>query len=166
MTRRGFTLIELLVVVAIIIILAAILLPLFANRTEEARVARMAAEIRALRTAVLMYMVDMNRLPAQFSDLLAPSSTPPEWRGPYIEKPYNSSPWGTTVTLNINSTTAADCLDVPSTISDFVYLEVAKTGIPDDSIIKLDNELDDGDTSKGYICDDSTNIEIFLQGRL
>jgi len=86
MNRRGFTLVELVVVMAIILILAAILLPIVANRIEDARISRLAAEYRTIKTAVTMYYADTALLPQNFLDLYNPSSKPEGWRGPYLDK--------------------------------------------------------------------------------
>jgi len=62
-TRRGFTLIELLVVVAIVAILTAIALPNFLAAQTRAKVARIAADLRTLRTAMESYAVDNGAYP-------------------------------------------------------------------------------------------------------
>jgi len=67
----GFTLIELLIVVAIIAILAAILLPVFAQARSKARQASGTSNARQVSLAILMYTQDFDeRFPRAGSDCL------------------------------------------------------------------------------------------------
>ena len=81
---RAFTLLEILIVVAIMLTLAAMGIPVFADAIEAAYVARAIGDIRTLQTEITRYEVQFQKLPDTLqevgvTDLLDPWGNPYEY---------------------------------------------------------------------------------------
>jgi general secretion pathway protein G len=102
----GFTLIELLLVVVIIGILAAIVVPKLAGRSEEARIGAAKQQLSVFRSALGQFELDTGRYPTSDQGLLAlvvnpgiDNSGTKKWKGPYLDVQTAEiplDPWGGT----------------------------------------------------------------------
>jgi general secretion pathway protein G len=95
--QAAFSLIELLLVLVILAVLAAVIVPKFTNRSEQARLTAAKTDISMLETALDSFEIDNGRFPTTEEGLdalvRAPSSLP-DWKGPYIKRGSPLDPWG------------------------------------------------------------------------
>ena len=97
--QSGFTLIEIMVVVIIIGLLAAVVVPQFLGRVDDARVAKAKQDIQGMQTALTMFKLDNYVYPTTELGLQALAQKPDStliknWRpGGYLQH-VNKDPWG------------------------------------------------------------------------
>lgn len=92
----GFTLIELLLVLVILGVLAAIVVPKLAGRTEQARQTAATTQIANFSTALDAFEIDNGRYPKGKNGLAELVEQPGDatgWKGPYL-KEIPKDPWG------------------------------------------------------------------------
>ena len=86
--QRAFTLVELLLVLVILGILAAIVIPKFSGRTQQAKVAAAQTQISTFKTALDAFEVDNGFYPkgkSGLQDLIVQPRDAQNWRGPYLQ---------------------------------------------------------------------------------
>ncbi|HNU99475.1 MAG: type II secretion system major pseudopilin GspG [Verrucomicrobia bacterium] len=95
--QRAFTLIELLLVLVILGILAAIVVPKFSGRTEQARETAARSQLATFGTALDAFEVDNGYYPKGrdgLQDLVVQPRDAKNWRGPYLKSDVPLDPWG------------------------------------------------------------------------
>lgn len=96
-SRGGFTLIELLLVLVILATLAALVVPKFTGRAEQAKTTAAKAQISYIATALGNFEIDCGRYPSTEETLEALMTQPASlegWHGSYLEKGVPDDPWG------------------------------------------------------------------------
>ena len=96
---EAFTLVEIMLVVIIIAALAAMVVPRFVGKSEQARKTIAKSDVIQLATALKIYELDNGSFPSSSQGLAAlltkPATSLPDakWNGPYIENAPDD-PWG------------------------------------------------------------------------
>jgi general secretion pathway protein G len=100
MSRSAFTLIELLLVLVILGVLAAVVVPKFTSRGEDARKQAAKTTIEQMGLSLDMFETDNGRYPTTEEGLAAllqpPQAMEATWKGPYVKNQQTvpADPWG------------------------------------------------------------------------
>jgi len=96
-SARAFSLIELLLVLVILAVLAAVIVPKFTRRSEQARVTAAKTDLSVIDGAIDAFEIDNGRYPSTQEGLRALTEQPPgltTWHGPYLKRAVANDPWG------------------------------------------------------------------------
>ncbi len=113
----AFTLIELLLVLVILAVLAAVVVPKFTSRSEQARTTAAKTDISSMETALDAFEVDCGRFPSTEESLRALVEQPANvqgWRGPYIKRGVPNDPWGNAYAYRFPGVNNANSYDLYS----------------------------------------------------
>ena len=101
---EGFSLVELVMVIVILGILAAIVVPKLAGRSEDARISAAKQQLATFRSVLGNYEMDTGRYPTTDQGLKAlvtnpgiEASSTRKWKGPYLDvqnAEVPKDPWG------------------------------------------------------------------------
>jgi len=97
-SQGGFTLIEMLLVLVILATLAAIVVPKFTKRSEQANITAAVVDVGTIEGMLDFFEVDCKRYPTTEEGIKALVEQPSNvkgWMGPYIKKQgVPKDPWG------------------------------------------------------------------------
>lgn len=99
---RAFTLVEMLLVLVILATLAAIVIPKFAGRSEQAKKTAAQSQISSIELALDSFEVDNGYYPktGDLDALINPPADAKNWHGPYLKKGVPLDPWGNAYTYD------------------------------------------------------------------
>ncbi|MCA9304551.1 MAG: prepilin-type N-terminal cleavage/methylation domain-containing protein [Phycisphaerales bacterium] len=141
MSRYAFTLIEVIVVVVVIGILAAVVVPKFANAQHDSVVAATAEDLHVIETAVQMYHAKNGVYPADVNRTKFPTVLDPYFKtdNPFAKPAPIGGKYDYEGTPNWN----------PVQIS--IRTESEQIGHSEADALALDEYMDDGDLSTGSL---------------
>lgn len=153
--RRGFTLIEVIVALAIMITLAAVVVPSVVSSLDRARLDRAQDSLQAVADAIVGFHNDVNHYPASLTQLIEPlnngsrdicnitiaNSDRRNWNGPYVHRMLASG--GLPVAIGA----ANDAFTVIATPGGNDELVIVVPGVELSDAESLDNRVD-GDASQ------------------
>ena len=120
--RSAFTLIELLLVLVILGILAAVIVPKFAGKSEMARKTAAKHDISTINGALDAFNVETGRYPTSEEGLGGLIHNPgnlKNWNGPYLKEGTSlNDPWGNPYVYRYPGTQNANSYDLFSTGQD------------------------------------------------
>jgi general secretion pathway protein G len=96
-SSRAFTLVEMLLVLVILAVLAAIVIPKFSGRSQQAKETAAKSQISSIELALDAFEVDTGFYPQGSAGLTALVDQPTgaqNWKGPYLKKGIPLDPWG------------------------------------------------------------------------
>ncbi|MEX2154826.1 MAG: prepilin-type N-terminal cleavage/methylation domain-containing protein [Gemmatimonadaceae bacterium] len=155
--RGGFTLPEVLVTVAIVAVLAAAVVPTVVNQMSKGEAGAAAADLNALSNAVITFIADTRRYPADLADLntvpLAAdvdlrgaaygASAVASWKGPYLSTTQTLTAGFDFAGLGLHANNA---LVAPATGNGFhITISILETGHTAASLVAADRAIDGGD---------------------
>lgn len=155
----GFTLIELLVVISIIGVLASVSLVSFDKTREGAKVTNAINDLRGIKTRTAIYLNHTNAYPSNCYASCGPSNDPflnsfgvSGWRGPYEPMWDLVHPWGGgygLITYDAYQNGTIEVLIYMDDDEPFTSFSNNQGRIPLETLLKLDEILDDGDLATG-----------------
>jgi len=86
-----------MLVMVILAVLAAVVVPKFTHRSQQARITAARADVAILEGALEAFEVDTGRYPTSeegLSALIEQPTDTKEWHGPYIKRGLPKDPWG------------------------------------------------------------------------
>lgn len=130
--NRAFTLVELLIVIIIIAVLAAVVVPKFANSGIRSKEAALRSDLKVMRNAVDLFKSDTGAFPSTLADLAATAApakgkdaagvdkniTASDWKGPYMEEIKSDPVSGGAYTYSTTSPTVGKITAPAGTASD------------------------------------------------